>query len=503
MSMKDRFVGAVRSSTNLGLRRASRVLWASYGLLMVVVIYLTVSYSSTDISASVTLTQIAESETPHLADDMELEQGMIESLGAGEMPQFSTALHGYPILYALPMATLYEAYGNRALALFNVACLLLTMLVVQRLGVEFWSCRGAVGDIMSLDKHTEDLGIVIDATFSDDASTGQAPDELQTPVTATLFGVVAMLVFAVNPIVFGEATRPSPRPFAYLLSTLALYLSLRVLRGKSMPKLLCMLLVAAAGLVHLPAILVALPVVLIASFGDLVTSVEQRTWVQKLGANSRAVLIAILVTALLPFAGNLLSYFDSIREPLQGFVDQYASEFLIAAGLSLRKYVDIVSVHVGTFLKLHAPLLALLATVPKPEMKGVVERTMAFYGAGLLAFFTFVLPSPDSAQLYPAMLPLSILAAVGIVNALQVYIRDTAREITRLSLRFFGTLAAMPLIGSAMTWFSSLRVEKLYEELNRSYSPYTTLVAVIAVLGLSWQLLKRRRQRRDEPAKSD
>jgi hypothetical protein len=133
MTIKERVARAVQTATQLGLRRAGWILWACYGLLLLIVIYLAVSYSTTDDSVSITLTRINAEDARGFAKSMAFEQSMVESVAAQRIPEFRPGLHGYPILYAVPMAGLLQADGNRALAAFNVVCLLLTMLVVQQM----------------------------------------------------------------------------------------------------------------------------------------------------------------------------------------------------------------------------------------------------------------------------------------------------------------------------------------------------------------------------------
>ena len=499
MPVNSRLTVFVRSATQSGLQYVGRLLWIGYGLLLVAAVFLTVSPDATDQWYGVSLPRVAVKDVPALSDDLRLEQAMVERVVAGESLQFELSPSGVPILYAWSVAPIYESFGNRGLALFNVVCLLVTMLVIRRMGLLIWSVRGRLAGIESLSDVS--LNEMV-AGAQTDESVPQPVDDPQASINGILFGVVAMLIFACNPIVFSEATRPSPRPFAYLLSTLALQLSLRVLKGERLPKLRCLLLIGAAALVHLPAIVIAVPVLLIARLADRVASMRRGGWAAKVTRNARTLLWSAVGAALLPFAGHLMSSFESIREPLENFFDQYASDLVQSAVSSVVQYVNVVWAQAGELLKTHAPLLALVSTVPLPNVKGVVEQTLLAYGAGLLAFFTFVLPSPETAQLYPVMLPLAIFGAIGVVNAFDLYLNNAVTAITNVWLRFFGTLTAVPMIGTAMTWFSSARLQAMQEEWGRGFdfpvSFQTGSITAVAVIGLIWQLAKKRGLRQPE-----
>ena len=511
MSLTERFVNAVRSATNRGLRQVMAIVLVGYGLLLVGVVFVdfTHEYEPTLKKLTATVQPKPDEKVPTLPRDSN-EQKMIDRIQAGELPvpeSWSSLLEGFPILYAYPMASLYAFVGLRGPALFNIACTLLAMWLVYRIGVRIWSVRAGTGGVLALAEGQ--LGDVIEAAKGDLEVAPKPFDPLEMPIMPTLFGVVAMCIYGINPIVFDEATGPSPRPFAYLLGTLAMGLSLRVIVHQPMPSIRCGLLILTSGLVHLPALLMTFPVLLFGWFGGFVRTLENRTILQRLGANSRKIVFAVIVAAMIPLAGRVLTSFDSIDGALASFVNDWVPAFMRDAVTAILGYVKSVVAIIGTFLVTHAPHLAVLSMVPLPSMKGIVERTMLLYAVGLLGFFSFLYPNADYlrgdyVQLYPVMIPTAFLGAFGVVNVIDLYIEEAVIQLGKLWLRFFGVLAGVPVIGGVMVWLSEVPVDdlKLFGKtnlaLNGWVTPYTLLIAAIALTGLLFQLIKLRRRRREE-----
>lgn len=553
MSLKDQIVVALASATNKGLHRAGAVFLCVYTIAMMGAAYFSVEpdLDQQKRELNLRIRQIDEAHVRNFANDMKVERNMIgehqgtpvvesvvangvrDAVKVSEKSAPSTdgtssqnehaqsltewppewlqkCVHGYPILYTFPMARLEQAAGRRALLIFNVVCTLLSMWLIQRIGVRFWLIRRSAENFA--DQSAPDTEKLVEAAQQDvlasakkagDESssaavtksvppTNEPPAAHETPVTATLFGIVAMCIYGLNPIVVGQAVSPGPRPFAYLLTTGAIGLALRVLENRRMPWGRTLLLVTTAVFVHAPAILALIPIVLLGAFGKLAGTLEKKTFLDRIGAHSRKLLLATIAGALLPIAGTFLTSWDGIdHELIDGLPDSVQQFALRAESWSTRALE-----RMGEFISDCAPQLAILALFPLSGLKGVVERTMIGYALVLIVIFTFFYPEIHDAQYYPVMLPVAFLGAVAVVNMVHSYVENAVAELTSLSIRFFALLAALPVVGSVMVTISTVNGEVMgaiprefhgYLDmnlgLNGAITPWTLIMAGISLVG--------------------
>ena len=551
--------------------------WFAALLVMAGGVYFAVSWSWTP-EFSVEFERI---ESDQIIDHSPIEQEMIDSVGCGEVPNIPpigeavTTLSGYPLLYACVAAPLFDWLGFRGLALFNVLCTLIAMIVVWKIGVRIWNLRGDIWSVTSLasgnlrsiygavkaegegapprrrrekrkgeretsttkpntdaaarsphdppgagacksgptEAQPETEGEAGDGEPDASARAGTHPKEpdkeppawSQKSITVGLFGLVAMGMYAFNPIVFGEAIRSGARPFAYLLSLLAFWFSMRVLGGKPFPKLPVLVLVLASALVHLPAALIVVPILLIGAFGGSIA--DKLTFMRKTTANRRRILMAIVVAVIGSFAGTLLANLKATEGAVTEFLNRHFPEFVSATIHSWIEYSEQVFAQLGAMSVKYAPQIAVLSLVPiKSVQDGVIERVMLFYAAGLFAFFTLLFPSGDPAQLYPIMFPVTVLGAIGIVSTVGKYL--SVGYVVPELIRFFGLLTAAPLLGTALIWISTEPLNKANEVGNRLFgkdnlvTPYTIAITGIAILGLFWQVRKRFRSQNPDESES-
>ena len=334
-----KIAGWFRSLTNRGIRFATVVTWIAALVSMTGAVYFAFSTTFSPFSVKfepIGDDQVREFSSPISAEEFDhvpIEKQMIDSVAGGEVPGFPSFdeamenLSGYPVLYAYVAAPIYQWYGYRGLALFNVLCTLIAMVVIWKIGARMWRLREELETITELAEG--DLGAIRETvkgggekdqaaperqqksespeTKSEDPAAPQdsaeAPPERegttandgpdaramarqkkreekaamwsQTPVTIGLFGLLVMGAYAFNPIVFNEAIQPSARPFAYLLSLLAFLVSMRVLDDRRFPKLLVTVLVIASGFVHLPAVLIIVPILLLVISGGSIKKLQK------------------------------------------------------------------------------------------------------------------------------------------------------------------------------------------------------------------------------------
>ncbi|MDA1013580.1 MAG: hypothetical protein O3A00_03890 [Planctomycetota bacterium] len=504
------FIQRVKSLTNLGLRRLAQTVWLVSALVLLVSVYAMMSHSLTESSVSVTLEVLPPANIAELTDEMSVERDMLNRLSTGDaitLEDLSTDdLLAAP--YAAIATPLFKLHSHQGLSLLNVICTLITMLLVRRIGMRVWSARRASGELEELasgdilghlenaaDNDSTDSFAATESQRRSSIPTVQDDDWTQRPLALGLLGVVAMAVFVCNPIIYEEGVRPGPRPLAYLLATAALALSTRVLQGRQVPKFRCFLLIACSGLIHLPAALISLPVVLVTAFGGIMQVAKKATQ-SRLKASGRRILIAALITVAVPMGASLISHLNVVKSPLAEALNQYASPEFIAALAVLREYCSNIAGRIGSLMVNYSPQIAVISMLPLPRLSGVVERSLLIYGAALMVIFTMWFPSGEHARFYPVMVPVSILAAIGIVSALQLYLDDAVTEITRLWVKFFLVMAASPILGSALVEISEVPLQKIdlvgqrLTSHSTLWSPYTVGLVSVAALGLCWQLRK-------------